>query len=331
AATIDVSFLPVRKSRNSALAHLEERLGERLAHCAAALVYRPMLLAVGRVSFIDRKLAVNETSVIALLVPDSGLSAMIRWPEAVALDLTPDELAGRPEPDAMFTQVPPQLSAPSDFTMYKKDFGDYLYREMALPLFHIPELNLYGKPHEQQREFFNRAHLLAREQRDAEVAALRSKYRTRLDKLETRLHREERELSEDQAEFETRKREELLSAGETIIGLLGIMGRRRGTSGISRSVRKRRMTSRARENIMESQEEIQRLAAEIQDIKKEMEDEAAAITDQWVEALKTIEQHLVKPRHTDVQVIMTGIGWCPVWEFEIGEAARTRRERVDAW
>ena len=66
-----------------------------------------------------------------------------------------------------------------------------------------------------------RAQQAAREQRDAEVDKLRSKYQKTLDRLEERLSKEQQELAEDRAHYEGRKREELLSGAETVVGMLG--------------------------------------------------------------------------------------------------------------
>ena len=76
-----------------------------------------------------------------------------------------------------------------------------------------------------------------------------------LDRLEKKLVKEQRELEEDKADYDARKRDELLSAGETLVGMLGIFGKRKST-GLSAASRKRRMTSRAKEDIQESVAEI---------------------------------------------------------------------------
>lgn len=183
-----------------------------------------------------------------------------------------------------------------------------------------------------EREFAARAQQIAREKRDAEVDKLRRKYRTKLDRLEKRLRREERELQEDKAEYSARKREEMLSAGETVIGLLGIFGSRKRSSGLSTAARRRRMTARAKEDITESQQEIARLQEEIEEMSRQMEEDAAAIAEKWEAVAGEIETYPVKPRRTDVKVDLAALAWAPSWEIaHESVAGRPICDWVAAW
>lgn len=325
-------FLPLRLSSNSALALLEEQLDQRLEAEESALIYEPCLLTLGRVSFVDRKRGVGESRQVGLLVQSGDLGAIIRWQDADPIDLDPNELEGRPEPDALFGPVPSELNTASELNALAKDFSDYLYHEEALNLHYNPTLELYGQPEESERDFKIRAQQLARESRDAEVEKLRKKYQQKLDRLETTLAREQRELAEDQAEYEARKREELISAGETVVGFLGVFGRRRSTTGLSRAARKRRLTTGAKEDIAESEAEIARLQEEIEEMQESLEEEAQTITDKWAATLDEIETYAVKPRRSDVNVGLVTLAWSPYWEIGYRSASGSRtHDRVPAW
>jgi hypothetical protein len=325
-------FLPLRLSSNSALAFLEEDLDQRLEAEKSALIYEPCLLTLGRVSFVDRKRGVSESRQVGLLVQPGDLGAIIRWQDADPIDLDPKELEGQPEPDALFGPVPSELNTASELKALAKDFSDYLYHEEALNLHYNPTLKLYGQPEESEREFKIRAQQIAREGRDAEVEKLRKKYEQKLDRLETKLAREQRELAEDQAEYEARKREELISAGETVIGLLGIGRRRSSTTGLSRTASKHRLTTGAKEDIAESEAEIARLQEDIEEMRESLEEEAKAITDKWAATLDEIETYAVKPRRSDVNVGLVSLAWAPYWEIGYRSASGSlSHDRVPAW
>jgi hypothetical protein len=326
------AFLPSRLSSSRALSRLEEELDQRLEAEEPTLIYEPCLLALGRVSFVDRKRGVSESRQVGLLVQPGDLGAIVRWQDADAIDLDPKELEGQPEADALFGSVPSQLNTASELKASAKDYSDYLYHEEALDLYYNPTLKLYGQPGESEREFKIRAQQLARESRDAEVEKLRKKYEQKLDRLETRLAREQRELDEDQAEHEARKREELISAGETVVGLLGIGRRRRSTTGLSRAARKRRLTATAKADIAESEAEIARLEEDIEEMRQSLEEEAKAITDKWAATLDEIETYPVKPRRSDVKVELVALGWAPYWEIGYRSASGSlTHDRVPAW
>jgi len=324
-------FLPLRLSTEEGLRSLERELDQPLEAVESALVYEPCLLAVGSVSFVDRKRGVDESKEVGLLVQPGDLGRVIRWQDADPIDLDPTDLADHPESEALFGPVPPELNTASEIKAFAKDFDDYLYHEEALNLYHNPVLRLYGQPGESEREFKIRAQQLVRERRDAEVEKLRTKYQRKLDLLETRRAREERELVEDRAEYEGRKHEELISAGETVVGMLGIFGRRT-SRGLSTAARKRRLTTSARADIAESEEEVERLEAEIEDMRQEMELEAEAIADKWADAVEEIETYAIKPRRKDVQVEVAALGWAPYWEIGYRSASGSvTHNRVPAW
>ena len=324
-------FLPLRLSTEEGLRSLERELDQPLEAVESALVYEPCLLAVGSVSFVDRKRGVDESKEVGLLVQPGDLGRVIRWQDADPIDLDPTDLADHPESEALFGPVPPELNTASEIKAFAKDFDDYLYHEEALNLYHNPALRLYGQPGESEREFKIRAQQLVRERRDAEVEKLRTKYQRKLDLLETRRAREERELVEDRAEYEGRKHEELISAGETVVGMLGIFGRRT-SRGLSTAARKRRLTTSARADIAESEEEVERLEAEIEDMRQEMELEAEAIADKWADVVEEIETYAIKPRRKDVQVEVAALGWAPYWEIGYRSASGSvTHNRVPAW
>jgi phage terminase Nu1 subunit (DNA packaging protein) len=198
-------------------------------------------------------------------------------------------------------------------------------------LYYNPVLKLYGQPGESERDFNVRAQQIAREKRDAEVEKLRRKYEQKLDRLEIRLAREERELTEDQDEYDARKREELLSAGESLIGMLGIFGRRR-SSALSQAARKRRLTTSAKADIEESEAEVARLQDEIEDMRRDMQEEATAITEKWAATLDEIETYPVKPRRSDVRVEVVALAWSPHWEIGYRSARGSlTHDRMPAW
>jgi hypothetical protein len=326
------ALLPTRISASGAVTSLEKELDHRVEATETALVYEPCLLALGRVHFVDRTRRVNESHQVGLMVHPSHLGTFIRWEDADPTELDPSELENRPDPDAVFGPVPSELSTASKLKAIAKDFSDYLYREQVFNLYYNPELKLYSQPGESDRDFTIRAQQVARENRDAEVEKLRKKYQGQLDRLQTRLAREQRELSEDEAKYEARKREELISAGESVVGVLGIFGRRRSTTGLSRAATKRRLTSKAKADIEESEAEIARLESEIEDMRRMLQEEAEAISEKWATSLEQVETYAVKPRRQDVEVELVALAWSPYWEVAYPAAGgRLAHDRVPAW
>ena len=324
-------FLPQRLTSKRAIAQLGEEVGKSVKAKETTLIYEPSLLALATVSFIDRKRKVDEDREVGLLVHPGELGAATDWETADAVELDADRLEDQPESDAVFAALPAELSTAKKVEALAKDFADYLYREERLNLYHNPTLKLYSEPGESGEVFIVRAQQVAREGRDAEVDKLRDKYEKKLDSLEDRMAREEQELADDRAEYEGRKREELLSHGETLVGMLGIFGRRSST-GLSTAARKRRLTTKARSDIVESEEAIERLKADVEEMRQELEQEAEAIAKEWADVATEVETYAIKPRRSDVKVQLVSVAWAPYWEIGYSSARGTvTHDRVPAW
>jgi len=324
-------WLPARLSVSAALAEMEKQLGSRVEATESTLVYEPRLLATGEVQFVDRTRKVNETRRVSLLLEPQDVGAVVRWQDASPAEIDINSIGQEPETGALFAAVPDALNSASKLKSLAEDFGDHLYRDHSFTLFFNPELDLYSEPNESERDFKIRTQQVAREKRDQEVEKLRRTFERQLDKLEDRLTREQRELTEDQAKYQARKQEELISAGETVVGLLGILGSRRRT-GLSKAATKRRLTAQAKADIEESEAEIARLKEETEDLQRSFEEEATSIGDKWTATLDEIETFAVRPRRQDVNVQLVALAWAPYWE--IGRSAASGRlthDRVPAW
>jgi flagellin-specific chaperone FliS len=331
APSIPQAYLPVRRSHSAALDHLENQTGQRLEPEAVRLVYRPAVVALGQVAFVDRRREVDTQQKVGLLLGSEDAGGSTPWSSGRDLNLDPGDLETRPAHGAAFAEVPSPWTKAAAFKALDRDFKGWLYQEKRLEILHVPALKIFGEVGESKEEFLGRARLVAREKRDAEVDKMTARVQKVMDRLEKKLDREKRELDEDQAEYDARKREELLSAGETLVGMLGLFGRKKRT-GLATASRKRRMTSRAKEDIRESQEEIQSLQQEIQELDRTLQDETREIADRWDAVLDEVETFAVKPRRTDVKVEVMALGWVPYWETTAHpEQAGTDAARLQAF
>ena len=145
--------------------------------------------------------------------------------------------------------------------------------------------------------------------------------------------REERELAEDKAQYQGRVGEEVLSGLSTVAGFLGVFGRRStSTRGLSSAASKRRITTAAQADIKESEAEIARMKADMEALQHDMEEDAAALTQQWDEAVNDIQQAKIAPKKTDIDVQMVALAWAPTWEVTYEDArGRSRTDAVPAY
>jgi hypothetical protein len=326
--SLEQTYIPSRISAEEAARRLEEREERSLEVTGSRLVYEPMVLGLARVSFVSRKLDVDDEKDVALLLEPPESSARADWEEAEEIALEYRDLSDRAGADALFDEVPAGISTSAKLKSFKKGFSDHLYKGQAVILSANKALELHSKPGEAAKDFVARCRDAAREQRDDELDKLADKYERKLDVVRDRLEKKQRDLVEDEAEYQARKREEMVSAGESVLGVL--LGRR-SSRAVSTAARKRRMTAKAKADIGETQARIAGLQEDMADLESEMREDADEIASKWEEALDEIEEVRVTPRRADIDVELLALAWTPYWEVTFDERGRERTSAVPAY
>ncbi|HPH33947.1 MAG TPA: type IV secretion system DNA-binding domain-containing protein [Methanoregulaceae archaeon] len=318
-------YLPVRVPRETAETAILRSGPGKIE--GASILYEPALLASGRIHYTSTKLEKDAERDFALLAPFSSVGSVI-WEGAVpypgpAADLSPAV------PQEVRYSVPAEMvRALKKFSAEKQALTTFLVHSRELKLSSCPAVKLISHPGEPETEFLLRVRLAARERRDAEVDALRKKYEAKVETLEDRLRKAEMAADRKQADADARKREAMISAGETVIGVL--LGRKSTRSG-SAAASKYRQSSSAGMSAREAEENARALEDDLRELKDEFEKESAAITARWENAVKEREEIGVKPKKTGIEIVSFFLAWVPRWQITIRDAAgTTRTERIDA-
>ncbi len=141
------------------------------------------------------------------------------------------------------------------------------------------------------------------------------------------MRREEIELKKDQTVYDSRKQQEMLSAGGSLLSLFG--GRKKQlTSALGSASQRRQMTERAKQEIVESQETIAQLNQQIADVQADLEAISRESMARWDQAQHDIEEYLVRPRKTDVNIQHLAVAWTPQWLVTISDAGGQARSEI---
>ena len=311
-AEIQQAYLPTRRGSGEAQQDIEKQAGGSVEVQNRILLYVPAALGMGRVHFADRRLNVDTAQDFALLAQPPSGGGILRWEEAQSLDLTSRDLLNRSEPDARFGQLPESINEAREFNTLKDDLIDHIYRNSSLKLLYSSALKAYSQPNENERDFRLRLSQAAREKRDEEVDSLNQRYETRLRTLQDRLRRTQSTVAMKQADAEARKREVVVSAGESVLGLF--LGRRSIRSA-STTMSKYRQKAAAEMRAQEATESAEALQKDIDQIQSELQQETTAITARWDDATKAFDEVPVRPNRSDIEVDMIALAWAPNWQI----------------
>lgn len=310
-------FLPVTVRDNAALVAVEDKVGGRISATGQQLIFEPALVGLAEIAFVDRKLNLDETLEVALMLPLDPQANVVDWRDAQPVVAKERDLRTEAPRGAFFTGgLPSSLSTARSFSKVEAGLADYLYRSQAFTLLYNPTLKQYAKPGETERDFRARVQQAAREARDKAVDAIRDKYEAKLNRLAEQKSKEEQELAEDRAQLTGRVGEEILSGLDSVAGMFGLFGsrRRKSLTGLSKAATRRRMTATAQADIDESVAKIKQFDEQIAQLKEDMEAEMSEATEEWAKAAEDVQEVKVAPKKSDIDVRLVSLAWKPTWE-----------------
>jgi len=310
---IEQVFLPASLSLDSATRWLSERNGAPVVPDDAHLVYEPMVLGMATVHYVSRKYDLSEETVEALLIdaPESG--ARPAWGEAEKVAVSFRDLLDRSATGSFFpAEIPAGVASASRFKTLKKPLSDHLYRNRSFTLMVNEAADLASRPGESLSDFAARCREAAREERDEALDKLSDRYEKKIDRLRDRIDAKQRDLIEDEAEYQSRKREEMISAGESVLGVF--LGRR-SSRAASTAARKRRMTVKAGADIADTKAKITDLSEDLAKLQSEAQEEVGKIRRRWEEEIEKVEEVRVTPRRADVDIDTLALAWAPLWRI----------------
>ncbi len=306
------SFFPLTLSFGAVEDSLEQRLGRHLIK-DRRLTYAPYVAGMGTVHFVNRRRNIAESEEFALLAEPPLGKQSVDWDRALDVVQDAGDLSGQAESGSAFLDLPASANDMGELKAFGNELEEYLYRSRKMPLYYHPKLKVYSGPGEARREFQMRLGQLLREKRDAEVDRVESRYEKRLDRLQDRLRRSTITLEKKEETASARKREVLVSVGETVLAMF--LGRR-SRSAASSALGRYRMSSTAGKSAEEAEQSVRALQREMAQLQAELTEEVGKIEALWEQAGESLEEKALVPRKSDIDVAFFGLVWGPTWQIE---------------
>jgi hypothetical protein len=327
AVATDSEVAPTPANETTVMPNVASGIAVRWVDVAA-----PWLEAVGadragarRAAAVVARVAVRYDEAKADLVHDTELEAVL-FPLGAHVDVTTasrvdhddrDLLEAAP-PDCTYVLADAPIAEKRFWTDVQRGLVDHLTRTATIDVPVNKTLKLYGRPGETVERFAQRCEFAAGERADADVAALRDAYETKVSRL-----RDQIATASDSAEVlaeqaEGRRNEELLStAGSVLGGLLsgrrsrgGLLGKVLGTGGRAASRRTRTETSERR--VEAAHGKIARLESQLAGLEADLADDLTEIEARRSAAAADITSMTVALERTDVKVTAICLAWLPV-------------------
>jgi hypothetical protein len=286
----------------------------------ATLTYYPTLLGAAEVHYSSSK-SVELTQQLTLLAKFTDGPVSLDWGTAAAMDLPVEDLESEAQTGAQFVEVPGEATKAKSYASWRKDLGNWIYRNQRLELLESPRLGLVSNPGENERDFRVRLQQIGREQRDDAVEKLRRKYAPKLEQLEERKRRAEQAVEREAEQAKGQKVQTAISFGATLLS--SFLGRKRtslttlgrattAVRGVGRSMKESQDVGRAEENVSAISQKIADLEAEFQAETSTLERSLDPQTEQ-------LEKVSLKPTKANIAVKLLTLAWAPYWQNAQGE------------
>ena len=288
---------------------------------ASNVVYRPMLLGSAEIHYSNSK-TIDLTQQLTLIAELSDGPVTLDWDRAVPIDVPVEDLESGAQAGAEFAEVPAAAAKEKNYVTWRKDLGNWIYRNHRLELLESPTFNIASNPGESERDFRVRLQQLAREKRDEAVEKLRRKYAPKLEQLEERKRRAEQAVQREAEQAKGQKFQTAISVGATLLS--SFLGRKRvSMSTLGRATTAARGASRSMkesEDVDRAEENVAAITQKLADLDAEFKAETATLErslDPQTEELGTVS---LKPKKVNIDVKLVALAWAPYSREPSGEA-----------
>jgi len=278
------------------------------------LAYRPGVVGVSRVAFVDRRKGIETAEQLTLLATVENGPLALDWGSGQPIGVGADELLEAPAPGTVsFDDPPAEAVDPKSYREWEKSFADWLYRNRTYELLQSPALGEISEPGEDERAFRIRLAHRAREERDLQTEKLRKKYASKFRTLRERIRRAEDAVQREKEQASGARMQAAISLGSTLLS--AVLGR---SPLSSRTVGKATTTARGASRASHQAQDVERARAklaayqaDLEDLEASFQEDVAALEEKLDPATEEFETVTLTPRRADVDVRLVALAWAP--------------------
>lgn len=279
---------------------------------ATPVEYRPFLAGFAKLHFVEKKYNIDDWMTICRVAEPPAEGKMVDWGSAENHPDLKQQLATTPAAQASYRELPEVLLQEKNYSVFKKEFSDYLYQNETVKLFQFKELNLISGLQESEADFRQRIFQILRENRDASVQKLRDQYAKKLDILKERIRKAEEKKTTQQKRSFYQIFEFVISTITTIIGaMLGKKITKTTINQAGTTFKRIGRVGKENQDVAAADENLQTLQQQLKDTETQLDSEIANIPVADSAKDLPLEELMIRPRKTDISVDPIALIWWP--------------------
>jgi hypothetical protein len=270
------------------------------------LEYRPGLLGSGKVHFTRTAVGIDVWRECHLLQTALASSPEDVWQNAVE---SPGRFDAEDAPDAAatFAELPSELHRERSYSAFLRQLEEHLYRESELKILSCDLVGASSKSGESREDFCKRIEPLLAAAKATERAKLEKQLASKRAAIEARIKSAEARVSSQRWQFLARIGTMLWVIADTVMSFLGkgLPGRRRSLDPAFRSVASERGQQAT------AQATLDKLWDEKKSLEAESNQALAGLDDKYTVDRVTLQEVVLKPRKSDVEIDGVSLVWLP--------------------
>ncbi|MDP3983429.1 MAG: DUF87 domain-containing protein [Acidimicrobiia bacterium] len=279
----------------------------RVGATGGSTVLKPMVAATVNLLYDDTPAKLEHRQVFEAILPEPG--SALSESTVISVDHDDRDFGIEAPAGARYLLPPAGIEKAAFWKKLATDLTDYLVASRRIKIWKNPGLKLYSRVGEVESEFRARCIAVADEETDKAIAALRDKYKLRIDRARDQVAVARGRAEDLAADVTSRKQEEIMSgAGDLLGALLG--GRRR--SAVSRAATRRSQTKRTEARLDTAEVTVDGKLQTLADLEADLADDVLAITAEFDDKAALIEEVEIPLEKVDVKIADLKLVWVPV-------------------
>ncbi|MBA3958159.1 MAG: ATP-binding protein [Parachlamydiaceae bacterium] len=271
--------------------------------------YKPFLLGMAKLHFVDAKKRVDEWETICRVVACQE-AAGLPWERSVSKPDLPNQLLSDVGQNSTFEELSAEFMNVKNYSGFEKSLAAYLYQSETLVLYHAAEMNLLSKVGETEGDFRSRIAITLRENRDEALKKVQNKYADKIENVKIKLRRAQDKVVVRQEKAGWQKIETAISFFTTLIGALFGRGVTKGTiNQAGTTVRRAGRITRGGQEVTQAEEDSKAYQEQLDDLTAQMNAEVAKLGMSLDPSTVGLEEVIIRPRKSDITVEKVGILW----------------------
>ncbi len=270
-------------------------------------VYMPAAVTTVQLLYDETKADINHSETYeAVIFP---LDGVVDPADVITADH--DERDFLPEPPVGATYEIPDvgLDTKTFWSGIETDLRNHLVANRRLQVWKNDSLKAYSRVDETRDQFAERCSNLAEEQADAQLAKLKDRFQTRIDRVREQMASAQARYQEADAIAAAKSEETVLGTAGDLLG--AFLGGKSGSTALNKAASRRTAAAKAEAKAESEATKYHAKAAELDQLEQELADEVNAIVAEHQEMAGQIDELEIPLEKSDIRIVDVKLVWVP--------------------